>query len=208
MQQSKAIKYDEYDTAAFKIFHKTFECMVRQVDLYDMDYIETRGLVTTGDAQLDDEIAQSKVRCGKTIAALAEMYDEGINIELVDHGADAPTIYELVIEHVDTMARYIEGATTIAMMNERLERQYDDLVKMERLAYAVYPIAHKVSQIQERQTTTGITKMLRKKASDKWRPVGAKAPEQKPIEEAPELSNDSMRTVALGSILEKRRHQW
>lgn len=120
-------------TPAFKIFHYYYQCQVPQHFLYSKEYVDTFGLPTTGDSEIDRELSQSLVPAQLTIAEMAEALDDGVNIILTDP-KEAATIYGIIYDHLEGWRKQVTGGMS------GLEPPVEDLRKLDVLAKEVYKV--------------------------------------------------------------------
>lgn len=118
-------------TPAFKIWNYTFECIVAQMHLATIEYLQQAGTITTGDAEIDRVMAQEKVHARLTIHALAEMHKEGIPFQLC-HPEDSARIYQILYDHLRDWAQAVN-------LNPGLrEAPIEDLKAYDALAGEIY----------------------------------------------------------------------
>lgn len=136
MQNKKA------PTAAYKLWHNRYRCQIQQMHLYEAQFIETGGMVTSGDTAVDEAMARNWVEVMLTPAAMAIFHSEGIAFKLNDHKS-AADIYVLIYEHQQNWRSAM--ATRINLV----EAPTDDLRKLDELAAELYRYARPYLQSME-----------------------------------------------------------
>lgn len=135
----------EQHSAAFKIFHYRFICLISQIHLYTPEYIEQGGYPTSGNPEEDRALAKSKVYVQLTIAAMAEYHAQGVSFNLADH-QDAVTIYRILERHLNDWRHCVSEQFNMT------QPPLDDLRKFEDLASAIHPYAAGALMASERHT--------------------------------------------------------
>lgn len=121
-------------TPAFKIFHFNYLCMIAQMHLYDTEYLEQGGSMTTGNAAMDRSLAESKVQVQLTIAAMVSYHREGVPFTICNP-EDSAKIYLIIREHLLDWKSRVETNPGI------IQVPLDDLKALEALAAEIYPHA-------------------------------------------------------------------
>jgi len=142
MQQSK-------HSAAHRIFHYLYKCYIPQHHLYSRDYLDTFGIPTTGDREVDKQLANSPTLCQLSIADMAEHFANGANMSL-ENPRVSVEIYETVREHLVNWQRIVQDPL------DTTEPPLDDLRKLDEFAGEVYKIAR--GYMEKDQTKHGIFK--------------------------------------------------
>lgn len=124
----------ETHTAAFKIFHYYYKCYVPQHALYNKDYLTTFGIPTTGNREIDRQLATATTLAQYTIAEMAELLGRGINITL-EEPVKSVEIYLTLREHLKDWERTVQTAFGDS------DPPMDDLRLLDNLAGEVYKIA-------------------------------------------------------------------
>lgn len=124
----------EEHTAAFRIFHYYYKCWLPQHHLYDRSFMETFGLPTSGNREVDRELANSETLCQLTMAEMAEHLSNGANLTL-ETPKDSVVIYRTLREHLMDWKGNAEDPI------KRSEVPVDDLRKLDDLAGQVYQVA-------------------------------------------------------------------
>lgn len=121
-------------SAAYKLFHYYFYVTVPQMYLYDSKFINQFGVVTSGNREVDAQQAQAPIRVQITVSAMAEYFDEGAQIGLINP-QDSVRIYSYIREHlVNWQTRQVRD------VNIR-EIPHEDLRRFEAFAKEVYKVA-------------------------------------------------------------------
>ncbi len=125
---------DDQHTAAYKLWHYTFEWIVAQMHLVDQNVIQQFGVVTTGDKLSDRALAEQPIRVQLSPAAVAEMVEEGIPVRIANP-PDAAKIYKIIHQHLKDW----EHAARMDMHINRVPRDW--LLRFDFLAGEIYPHA-------------------------------------------------------------------
>jgi len=121
-------------SAAYRIFHYYYKCWMPQHHLYDRAFMDTFGIPTTGDREVDRELAGSETLCQLNIADMAEHLSNGANLTL-ETPKDSVAIYQTVREHLMDWKRIVEDPINTS------EPPVDDLRKLDELAGEIYKVA-------------------------------------------------------------------
>lgn len=124
----------ESNTPAFRIFNYYYECTIPQNHLYDADYVKTFGMPTSGDPEVDREMARSRVPVNLTIAQMATHLDNGAAITLINQEKSVE-IYETIVEHLNDWKKKVSQSLTMSEVPSK------DLEELDALAAEVYKIA-------------------------------------------------------------------
>jgi hypothetical protein len=152
-------------TAAYKLFHHRFDCIIAQMHLYSTPYLQISGMVTTGDRDADRAMATAPVRTWMTPAAMAQFLSDAAPFRLVKP-SDAAPIYQMLTEHLNDWKQYV--STT---MNP-VDVPTDDLIKFDALAGEIYntargflgqakPVSGFFLKMQRNQTRRGIRRIAK-----------------------------------------------
>lgn len=116
------------------IFKRMFMCIVSQMDITSKEYLKKFGMPTTGDANIDREMANQLITTYKTIADMVDLFRQGVTVR-VPKQQDCKTIYEYVDYHIQSWAQAIQNGLNLG--NAPLE----DLIEMDKFATKLYPYA-------------------------------------------------------------------
>lgn len=128
-------------TAAYKIWHYPFLVHISQMHLVSTEFLTQGGSPTSGNAQIDRNMANEKMQAQFTIAALTMLHDEGTTFSLVEP-ADSARIYLIIREHLN------DWMTSVQNSPNMIEIPIDDLRKLEALAKEIYVWARHYMQEQ------------------------------------------------------------
>ena len=120
-------------TAAYKAFHYFFLCEVAEMHLMTKEFIAISGTVSTGDRELDRNMALQPRQCQLSIAAMAEFHSEGISINLVNP-EDSLKIYQIIYDHLTDWNQKV-------LEQPNIKIPVEDLQKFDSLAAEVYKLA-------------------------------------------------------------------
>lgn len=121
-------------TAAYKLFHYRFLCEVAQMHLYEAKWLDQGGFITTGDPNLDRQMAVQPVVVQLTPAAMARFHDEGVEMRLVTP-EDSVKIYQIIYDHLR------DWETAVNFNVNLVNGPVDELKMFDRLAAEVYKLA-------------------------------------------------------------------
>lgn len=121
-------------SAAYKIFHQYFRCYIPQHHLYSKDFIETFGLPTSGDREIDRELANSDTLSQLTIADMAGHLANGANMTLEDPKKSV-IIYRIIREHL------LDWKAVTDDPIDTTPPPVEDLRELDALAVEVYKVA-------------------------------------------------------------------
>lgn len=124
----------ENHTAAFKIWNYYWECMIAQHYVLSDATTEIFGFPTSGNKEVDRNLANSKMRVQLTIDQMVEYFDKGAEIEILEI-KDTVKIYEIVNRHLSDWHSAVHVNAAI------VEAPMEDLRKMDRFASDLYRIA-------------------------------------------------------------------
>jgi len=119
---------------AYKIFHYEFNCTIPTMFLYSTKYLETFGISSSGDKNIDEGQAMAPTTCRLTIAAMAQYHHEGAPIGLLDP-VDAARIYTYVKQHL------MDWSNNYTTDFNRRTAPTDELEILENFATDVYKAA-------------------------------------------------------------------
>lgn len=121
-------------TPAFKIWNYRFICLVNQMHMYDKKYLSQFGFTDSGNANINREMARSPQHVQLSVAAMAELHHDGVDIVLTVP-EDSVKIYQMIYDHLmDWQVRIRENTFITAAPIE-------DLRKLDELAGEIYKIA-------------------------------------------------------------------
>lgn len=124
----------EEHTAAFKIWHYSFEVIIAKIHLESAEFLRESGVVLSGDKEIDRTMAQEKVHARLTPWALAEHVSEGVNFVVVN-SEDCAKIYTMIQQHIGDWLYAAETNPNIT------DAPLADLRKLDELAGYLYPYA-------------------------------------------------------------------
>lgn len=116
------------------IFKRMFMCIVNQMDITSKEYLTKFGMPTTGDPNIDREMANQLITTYKTIADMVDLFRQGITVR-VPKQQDCKTIYEYVDYHIQSWAQAVQNGLNLG--NAPLQ----DLIEMDKFATKLYPYA-------------------------------------------------------------------
>jgi len=102
-------------SAAYKLFHYPYMWMFSSNEKYDENDTEFFGRATSGNAQLDYNIATAKTAQYITTAEAAEMSARGVSVTLVDP-EDSITIYLTICQHLADWHNQVQRAGVISKL--------------------------------------------------------------------------------------------
>ena len=125
----------ELDTsAAFKLFHYWFMVIVPQSTMYNENDTEYYGIPTSGNKQIDAEMAESDSYQSVTPAEMAHLVANGVRLTLSDP-FDAARIYRIIGTHFENWRDALE------LRNNRVPPPIQGLYEFNKLAHLLIEIA-------------------------------------------------------------------
>lgn len=121
-------------TNAYKLFNYRFLVEIAQMHLYDSKWLESSGVVTTGNPVLDRQTALQPMVAQLSPAAMAEFHDEGVEMRLVNP-EDSVRIYQMIYDHMKDWQHAVNFNVNIN------DAPLEDLRKFDALATEVYKLA-------------------------------------------------------------------
>lgn len=124
-----------------------------QHHLYDEQWLKQVGVPTSGDRNIDRELANSEILCQLTIAEMAEKFANGATLTLEDPKKSVE-IYETINEHIGDWRQI--SSNPLGME----EIPVEDLRMLEELAIEIYKIArgYRVKQLEDSKGLTFLSK--------------------------------------------------
>ena len=117
-----------------QLFHTPFNVSIPSIYMYSTDEIEAYGTPTSGDKGVDEMMRNAPVFTYMTIPVMAEKYDEGAPISLVNP-RDSVKIAELISEHLNRWLWILKNT-----INGKAPPEEDFMV-LDQLAAAIHPFA-------------------------------------------------------------------
>lgn len=121
-------------TPAFKATKYYFTAFMEQHRLFSAEYVRAFGIPTSGNREVDRELASSPTLCHLTIWDMAHHLHEGANITL-EFPEKSVEIYEIITALLEDWRQISQNP-----VNSR-EIPMDELRKLDKLAQEVYQIA-------------------------------------------------------------------
>lgn len=123
---------EQVDTAA-PLWERSFKCRVPQLQTTSIAYLQRVGTISSGDANVDRQLADQLLTTYKPIHEMAELHRDGIPVYLCDRG-DAKTIYDLVDQHLNAWKM------NMGVGLHRMDAPVEDLVALDSFANSVFGI--------------------------------------------------------------------
>ena len=124
---------------AYRIFHDLYLVEIPEIYNHDWKHVKEVGTYTTGDREMDMQMAHAPLRRYMTIAAMVLFHDEGAPITLVNP-MDSMQIYSQLMEHIGNWRWIIE------MFLNATTPPPEDFYLMEAFANAIQPLAKSCSE--------------------------------------------------------------
>lgn len=134
-----------------QLFHTPFNVSLPSIYMYSTDEIEMFGTPTSGNKGIDEMMMNAPVYTYMTIPQMAEKYDEGAPISLVNP-KDSVKIAELISEHLNRWLWILKNTVNGKAPPE------EDFVVLDQLAMAIHPYA--ISYNDGEVPQTGLRRML------------------------------------------------
>lgn len=138
-EEATVVYETERATPAWKLFNWHFQVTIPNYYVRSIEDMEEQGLYTSGYDDLDESLAQQSTTTSRTVAQLAELFDNGCEPIICNPEQDGPKIYKLIMDHIKDWAEYFNrsGIDFISVNHDdRDARVVADLQKLE--AYLKY----------------------------------------------------------------------
>lgn len=143
--ERKWVPADKRDTAWF-IFNEVFICNVRNFQTMTLDYVQTMGVNTSGDEEIDRGAAMSIVAIAIPINKMMEYYERGAVLG-VPNPEDCKRIYDIVNNHLKAWAEIVKNSFNPGNVPTK------DLIALDKFAASVYPHAEPYFASQANRNT-------------------------------------------------------
>lgn len=124
----------ENPSIAYRIFHDLYLVEIPEIYNHDWNHVKEVGTYTTGNAEMDMQMATAPLRRYMTIAAMVLFHDDGAPITLMQP-TDSMQIYSMLMEHLGNWRWIVE------MFLNATPPPADDFYMMESFANAIQPLA-------------------------------------------------------------------
>lgn len=162
------------------IFEGSYECRIKQRDLYDVDYLQKVGLPSSGIGWLDQELDNQLVDVHMSINRMTECVKNGYNFYIQYPDTYAGIIYKAIVDYI----RYY-GELSDRFPNLPLPDQ-EDFELLDALATKIYTVYRNFEKAEDTAGMVGRIRRLRRRTF-------GNAPEQieidKEIDEAGNVIN-------------------
>ncbi len=150
-------------TAGQIIFDKMFSVRMSVVDAMDENDVHSRGMFTTGYADIDAQAAKRPTVVWRTIAEMVELWHDGVAMELVNGMVDAEKINKIIQEHLADCTRWHQSQQYGLRREDPsvTQQRLEDLRKMDEFARQIY---NKVRQHGKDDNVTGLAKVIKSAA--------------------------------------------
>lgn len=127
-------------TAGQIIFDKMFSVRMSVVDAMDENDVHSRGMFTTGYADIDAQAAKRPTVVWRTIAEMVELWHDGVAMELVNGMVDAEKINKIIQEHLADCTRWHQSQQYGLRREDPsvTQQRLEDLRKMDEFARQIY----------------------------------------------------------------------
>lgn len=173
-------------TAAFKIFHYPYYCRVRGIHLVSETQLEIFGIVSSGNNSIDRAVAMEFIDCQLTIEQMAELFADGVSIQLSEPEKSV-AIYEILKQHLEDHLNNVTYAVNMT------KSPVEDLRKLEALAAEIYKIARMYRQVDDLSKTGVLGKLG---GLGRARPMSRPMAPTKEADEPQKLADDMHAPVA------------
>lgn len=161
-----------------------YEVQIPQMANYSDDYLRMYGMPTSGNPQIDAEMAQQWIHTWKTPAEMIEFHRKGVPVRIVHH-KDTEAIYHHIQNHLQAWRNQVSKGLHSGLAPQK------DLVDMDRFAEEIF--GHARVHIKDTRPQGSFMRALdRKGHSDMSRAL------DKPTDIQEE--NDSVNRESLASI--------
>jgi hypothetical protein len=134
MNMSEIYVPEDQRTTAWYIFYKKFRCRLPNIQTYSKEYIRMYGMPSSGDPNIDRQLANELVDRLLPISEIATYLDAGANIRIVNI-EDTKEIYERITDHLNWWKKEMEESY------HPVKTPIKDLQMLDALAFSVHPHA-------------------------------------------------------------------
>lgn len=134
---------EDRNTPIWKIFHNYYEITMPQHHLYSQEYIETFGIPTSGDVNVDREMGNSPINARRTIAQIADLLSEGADITI-----NKPDLSSEIYQCIRDYLR--EWQVRVNSSPVAIDVPLEDLQKLEFLAESLLPMVKETQVFVEK----------------------------------------------------------
>jgi hypothetical protein len=104
----------EHESVEYRLFFQPWLAQIPELYCQSSALIADRGILTTGNPELDRELLKQPRRMYLTIPQMAHYYDQGAQINMV-MANDAILVYDLITEHLKRWKWVIQNAFNYAL---------------------------------------------------------------------------------------------
>jgi hypothetical protein len=127
------IPIEKRDTA-WHLYKEIFVCRVRSFQTMSLDYVQTVGVHSSGDEEIDRGAAMTMVTIGIPISQMMAYFERGVTVAVVKT-EDCKRIYEIVHNHLKAWSNIVTNSFNPGKVPVK------DLIALDKFASVVYPMA-------------------------------------------------------------------
>jgi hypothetical protein len=144
----------EAHSPAYVIFHYKFNYSIPAIHFYSQEYLDTVGIVSTGDKAVDKEIMKNYIATRGTIMDIAKRFAEDVPVKL-ENARDSLQMYEAVRDHL------VAWKQELAMGSNVGDAPVEDLRILDEFATSIFEIArrYKPELVRRKSMSTRLQSM-------------------------------------------------
>lgn len=181
-------------TAAYKIFHYYFECMLPASFAFQ-NKNQLMGTLVYESPEKEDTASKEMIPRQHTVAEMIEYHRRGATIILRDP-QDAVKIYGWLRDHLSALRQRVQFGVNAGHL------PMEDLQDMDDFASMVYRIARNYEQVDERQGQMGrklegmfARRAIKRKRVEETEHSNEQEPEERPVKEHNSIVSDISHTA-------------
>lgn len=132
-------------TNAYLIFHLTFPCQVRKVDILDEEHVEQFGVFTESGTGIDSDHANQLINVNITIVKMVELMQKDAPFIFLEP-QDSVRAYNIICGHLE------DWTVRAKNMLNGTRPPIDDLRALDKLASILYPVARPWIRTEDRRS--------------------------------------------------------
>jgi hypothetical protein len=151
------VKESQRNTAWY-LFNKLFYVRVNPLKVRSVEEIKLYGTLTTGNEEVDREMAKNETVVMLHIAQMEDMFNRGYTVAIVKY-EDTKTIYQLITNHLIAMRNVMTLSENVTNDVKTL----DELIRLDKFAEAIFGHAR-----YQMKSDTPHSKMAQRFSSDRF----------------------------------------
>lgn len=137
---------EEEHTPAYVIFHYKFNYSIPALHFYSQAYLDTVGILSTGDKAMDREVMNNHINTRGTIMEIATKFSEDVPIKL-ENTRDSVKMYEAVREHLVSWTRELALGSNVG------DAPVEALRILDAFATSIFEMARRYKPTLQKRTS-------------------------------------------------------